>query len=186
MRSLAVNVATRSSNSGWPLTYPLDWTERQAAVNATKRCPRCKTFKPEGQFARNARAADGLQAWCRDCCNAHAKSWYAANRAGVRRNQKVYRDANRPSLLTRQRAYNEQVRLEAVAVYGGECAVCGSRADLEFDHVNNDGREHRKTETPQAMFRRIARAGARLTDWDLQLLCPDHHRSKTSVERRAI
>jgi hypothetical protein len=33
----------------------------------TKRCSRCKTWKPRQDFARNAAMADGLAAYCRPC-----------------------------------------------------------------------------------------------------------------------
>ena len=40
-----------------------------------------------------------------------------------------------------------QIRLEVLAAYGGKCACCGQEDPryLTFDHVNDDGGEHRKT-----------------------------------------
>jgi len=37
-------------------------------------------------------------------------------------------------------------RLQAIAHYGGKCACCGEQhwAFLEFDHIDNNGSEHRK------------------------------------------
>lgn len=42
---------------------------------------------------------------------------------------------------------NRKLRLKCIEHYGGKCTCCGEEnwAFLEFDHINNDGNEHRKS-----------------------------------------
>ncbi len=44
-------------------------------VQALKRCPGCKGFKPYEQFSKDRRSQDGCQAYCKDCQWIH-KSMY--------------------------------------------------------------------------------------------------------------
>jgi hypothetical protein len=59
-----------------------------------------------------------------------------------------WRQANREQLNARRRAQlrAELARLRVVVFqhYGWTCACCGSSDRLTIDHVNGDGREHRK------------------------------------------
>ena len=50
------------------------------------RCPKCDEKKPrtEEYFARNLSLADGLNCWCRACCNAYARDRYHRSRNDVR------------------------------------------------------------------------------------------------------
>jgi len=68
-------------------------------------------------------------------------------------------------------------RQQAIAIYGGHCDGCGDISNLEFDHVDNNGAEHRKTEEVKAMVHRIAELGSRLPDYRLRLLCGPCHRA---------
>ncbi len=83
----------------------------------------------------------------------------------------------------RQRSARLELRAQAIAVYGGRCVECGTTEDLEFDHVNNDGQEHRLWESNQAMLSRIVRGGEPIRDFELQLLCAFHHDVKSSPVR---
>lgn len=76
-------------------------------------------------------------------------------------------------------------RERAIQIYGGACVWCGSTDDLEFDHVNNDGKAHRAVEHGTNWLRRISRAGRRDDRWEIQLLCGPCHRAPGWVARRA-
>lgn len=143
----------------------------------TKRCPQCKTVKPVEEFSPDAHKAGGRSSKCRPCDRDRARAYYAANKA---RKAAKYQEEREEIAALRA-----AVRKTAERIYGGACAVCGSTDRLEFDHVNNDGKAHREVEHPSQMFRRIAAAGARLTDRDLQLLCFDHHREKSAADRKS-
>lgn len=131
------------------------WRTHDAYANPDpKWCHRCSTDKPRGEYAKNARRSDGLQQYCKDCHNAFKRAEFAIATAA------------------------------AIEIYGGRCVECESDESLEFDHVNNDGLEHRKAEQSASMVRRIARIGHRLDEWQIQLLCRDCHLIKTSESRK--
>jgi hypothetical protein len=49
-------------------------------------------------------------------------------------------------LLPKEKRYQERTRLRGLAAYGGKCTCCGEDelGFLTLEHLNNDGREHRK------------------------------------------
>ena len=81
----------------------------------------------------------------------------------------------RTSLLERVR--HTQLRLKAMLGYGACCACCGENeyTFLQFDHVDGDGAEHRKTVTVKALPRWIIR-----NEWPdcIQILCANCNFSK--------
>jgi hypothetical protein len=89
---------------------------------ATKRCCTCQRDVPLSGFNRRARASDGLQSRCRECCGA----WYEANRVAHKANVRRRNDRVR----TRWR--------ERLVAYLAEhpCVDCGETdvRCLEFDH----------------------------------------------------
>lgn len=85
----------------------------------------------------------------------------------------------RPCTNEARRRRRRALRERAVEIYGGACAWCGESDLLEFDHVNNDGPEHRAWENEHKMIARIAGLGRPLPDVELQLLCKPHHQAKT-------
>jgi hypothetical protein len=124
-------------------------------------CPRCRAFKPVGEFATDRSRKFGYATKCRACDAAAHRARYVPSEA---------------------RAARVADRSRAIEIYGGVCAMCGSTDDLEFDHVDRNGQDHRTVETPLQMVRRIARTGERLTDYRLRLLCrPDHRRTDLTV-----
>jgi 5-methylcytosine-specific restriction endonuclease McrA len=84
------------------------------------------------------------------------------------------------------------MRREALLVYGdGSCAECGSRpedvAELELDHVNGGGNEHRLTVLGHSgaagrRFSRWLKINGWPTDPPLQTLCVVCHREKSNQE----
>jgi hypothetical protein len=153
-----------------------------------KRCPRCGVTKAGNEFSPDRSHASGLASRCKACVRDISKKrydrdggrkaaeYYARNR-GRKKEQAAARYARTrdvlPSRWTRERA-------SAIEVYGGRCERCGDTELLQFDHVDNNGGEHGKVESHQAMVRRIAESGRRLDDWRLQLLCRWHHRRRTA------
>ena len=91
-----------------------------------KRCARCGSVKPPGDFNRNSSKKDGLQHYCRDC---HRKS--------VVESQRSHRDA----FLKRLRRHNDRKRNETRRLIF-EYLVAHPRTDcgesdvtvLDFDH----------------------------------------------------
>ena len=91
--------------------------------------------------------------------------------------RRTKRAENRERDQERGRQWRRELRLEAVAAYGGECVCCGEDYEpyLEFDHINNDGKQERaqRTSTLELFLKR--------NDWPegFQLLCANCHRAKT-------
>jgi hypothetical protein len=87
--------------------------------------------------------------------------------------------------------YNNALRREVLLAYGdGSCAACGCRPEelleLELDHVNGDGKEHRAAFGHYgAMYGRL-RALGWPNDPPLQTLCGPCHRAKTTDEKRRL
>ena len=54
--------------------------------------------------------------------------------------------------------YRHKLRADAIEAYGSKCSCCGESESrfLTFDHINNDGAEHRRVQRD----RRHARRGA--------------------------
>jgi hypothetical protein len=123
----------------------------------SKFCANCSTWKLKSNFYGSAES--GHQGYCKECSRArHAEAWRAARR-------------------------------KAVAIYGDACAVCGVDSEasrLEFDHVNNDGKQHRTKEQVTQWLWRVARTGQKLTEYEIQLLCVEHHKAKTAQHRAAL
>jgi hypothetical protein len=97
-----------------------------------------------------------------------AREWRMANPEAVHKNKVLYRERNREKLRAKgreyarqfrkknpeynnfkQREYRFKLRLEVLSHYGGtppSCICCGEQllSFLTLDHINNDGKEHRK------------------------------------------
>ena len=104
-------------------------------MNATtRRCPRCETVKPRGDFARTASRADGLAVWCRRC-NADAQ------RERVRRDPVAH--ARRRQTSDRKSRYGvSSAEFDRMLhEQGGVCAVCRrpSTKTLHVDHCHDTG-----------------------------------------------
>lgn len=72
------------------------------------------------------------------------------------------------------------LRLEAIAAYGGACVCCGEteEAFLQFDHVNDDGKQHRAdmggVKEQYAWMKKMEYPDS------IQLLCANCHMAKTT------
>ena len=63
-----------------------------------------------------------------------------------RDNDPEFRERTRKNGAKTSKKRRDAARIRALLAYGGQCACCGL-ADLRFltfDHINNDGAEHRK------------------------------------------
>lgn len=86
---------------------------------------------------------------------------------------------------------DRELRTEVIRIYGGECRRCGETADLQFDHVNGDGADHRAmmgTEDPRKFIKHLYERGCPQAPdgFELQLLCVACHRNKSADESRVL
>jgi hypothetical protein len=97
----------------------------------------------------------------KDRDRARSKAWYWANRERSRAQHKARYEANKDEMRRRSReeyyanwdkrrlysqVRNRELKIAAMAAYGGVCACCGeSRIEfLAIDHINGDGAQHRR------------------------------------------
>ena len=87
-----------------------------------------------------------------------------------------YKD--RTKQLACQRNWIRQRRLNAIAEFGGQCVKCGSKQNLEFDHIDPKTKLACVAEIwTWAEDRRLAELAK------CQLLCTYCHKEKTAVDR---
>lgn len=89
----------------------------------------------------------------------------------------------------RRAAHFAKLKAEVIAAYGGVCAQCGSTDDLQIDHVDGDGGEHRRQVTgnhrcTRGLYLWLRRNGFP-NEWRMQVLCHGCHLAKTINERKA-
>src|SRR5690349_6288281 len=73
--------------------------------------------------------------YCKTCKREKAQRYRNENLEEVREYQRI-----------KQKEYGDSLRQQALEAYGGRCVCCGESTPefLHFDHVNNDGAEHRR------------------------------------------
>jgi hypothetical protein len=138
-----------------------------------KRCSHCRLEKPSAEFSSNRRGPDQLDATCR-ICNAERtrrKKWRyvaagsCADCGSARETQNRYCDRCAREYAVRNRQRARSVRLAVLQNYSGgaiQCACCGE-CQLEFltvDHINNDGKAHRRrSKTAHGIYRDLLKHG---------------------------
>lgn len=110
-----------------------------------KKCTSCELVKPESDFgAKNPKGRKpGLQPQCRVCRNRKQRERNAVNPEYAKRYREQNRELRNANRVKRYRILRDR----AIAEYGAKCVCCGEdeQAFLVFDHVNDDGAEHRKS-----------------------------------------
>lgn len=121
----------------------------------SKRCADCKKVKLLSEFylsskkMTNGEVKQFYNSYCRKC-------------HGIRNRASFEND--RESRLASQRALTATWKRRAMDGYGGTCACCGED-EIDFlciDHVNNDGKAHRKemgTAGGVTLYRQVVRLG---------------------------
>lgn len=83
-----------------------------------------------------------------------------ASEISSRSKRKRYR-ASRAAFQAQERDYLQGIKALVFEHYGAACACCGSEHDLTIDHVNGDGKEHRRefSRSWQAIYRWLINTG---------------------------
>lgn len=98
----------------------------RATLEHVKTCAKCGESRPNEDFARNKRAADGLQSRCRVCNNAWAKAHYDA-----------FSQEKREHYTDRVSRRNKEVRAWINSFKDQPCMDCGGTfpaVAMDFDH----------------------------------------------------
>jgi hypothetical protein len=88
--------------------------------------------------------------------------------------------------VTQLRERRARLRQTVHDLLGNRCATCGSTENLQIDHVNEDGREHRRrlNNNHDKMTREVI-ASVEAGEGRYQLLCQRHNLDKYWARRRA-
>lgn len=58
--------------------------KQMSRINGVKFCSRCKTYKVQGDFNRDASTKDGFKCYCSSCMREYGKKWRKENCGYVR------------------------------------------------------------------------------------------------------
>jgi hypothetical protein len=111
----------------------------------------------------------------------YQREWKKKNRekllAGERARYASQSPEQKAEKVAKNREYRKRVRLEAIQEYGGRCTCCGESTPefLCFDHINNNGAEHRKTMKDKSIALWLRRNGY---PEGFQILCHNCNISK--------
>lgn len=95
--------------------YDLPQLPIRYKINVMKRCPRCRTEKPESMFYRNRSKPDGLANYCKECERTyHAGPDYLDH---ARRKSKEYRQRDPAAYRERHREHAKKHRSEHQDMY---------------------------------------------------------------------
>lgn len=115
-----------------------------------------------------------LSSYCKICATIKARAWYADNLERARAYHAARREEKHEQIKVQQRArwseqadelnerrrqryeedplpaqisgltYRQSVRKRVFDHYGQQCACCGSKVQLQIDHVDGNGTQHRR------------------------------------------
>ena len=147
----------------------------QADTKKIRACSKCKLTKPISEFY--FRPSKGFyESRCNDCVSKQNREYYEKNGEAVRTASSQYRQKNpgkyRDYLARYQKGMTKVIKETVITHFGGKCACCGMDEIrfLTIDHVNNDGREHRKEIGRSSLYKWLLRYDFPET-YELQCLC---------------
>ena len=115
-------------------------------------CIRAKVAERLSDPAKMAERREATKAWRlrnREHVLELMRKRYRENKARHYRQTKRWKEANPDKIREINHRYQKKLKRQVVDAYSGKCACCGvsELSFLTIDHVNNDGKEHRKTFT---------------------------------------
>lgn len=124
-----------------------------------KRCSRCGETRDRSQFNRRSRSPDGLQAWCRECDHAAARTRRQENQQAEADRGRRWRAANPERARAagrRQYAANPEVRRDSSRRYRLRNPGKTAEQWSKWSAANPD---HQARRNERELRRRIAAAG---------------------------
>lgn len=123
-----------------------------------RRCNKCGLMSDISNFyVRDRGTKNTIDKTCKSCRRAESLAWRAANQERYEHNWKAYvannkdkirekREGRREFYVRRQKASRLNLKLQVLSRYGGRCVCCGetNMHFLSIDHINGNGKAHRK------------------------------------------
>jgi len=113
----------------------------KVVATSTKRCSRCKEWKPFSEFGKSSRRTNGLNCYCKVCIAKYSKSHYATHHEYYR--QYANSHSEEQYRLKIRGLYNISAKEyeDILIAQGGVCAIChrppnGKR--LSIDHAHDE------------------------------------------------
>ncbi len=165
-------------------------SNNQTSVIKMKHCSKCGKTQLSESFGVDRSRRDGLNGMCKECARSATRVSSREYQRKLRSTPEGRAKASAATGASRRRATTAAIAA-LQSVQGRTCAhpdcEIESPAELEIDHVSNDGVDHRAEfgGPSSAYYRSIeAEVGAGNSD-RYQLLCESHHGSKSAAERWA-
>lgn len=80
--------------------------------NNQKICTQCSVSKKLLNYGKDRTKKDGLQSWCKDCCNSKKRSFYFNNKPRLLRSMKDYYSNNKEKVKEKNIKYNLKNKLK--------------------------------------------------------------------------
>jgi hypothetical protein len=107
--------------------------EQSLRPDGTKRCSKCREFKPSTEWSPSQYAKAKGSAYCRDCSHTYKKKWADAN---VAARSAASRRSRARRLLRQYGAYTDDID-QILRDQGGLCASCGAPPGTESLHIDH-------------------------------------------------
>lgn len=114
-----------------------------------KKCTKCQITKSLNEYNKSQKNKDGLNTWCRTCCNKYSKQWAQKNKERHLNNYKKWRAKNieHANDLDRKRAYGLPKGRYSIILklQNGCCAICKTNSPAPkktfcVDHCHATGK----------------------------------------------
>lgn len=136
-------------------------------------CSKCKAVKPCSEYHRDKSKKHGHATTCKQCAVERTAARLRDPEKYARHLQSGRNRAKSPEVIARRTEQYAADKARVIELYGGSCACCGETEPmfLTLDHVNNDGAEHRATDSLASQGVRWHRRNGFVRDERFQLLC---------------
>ena len=143
--------------------------QNRPSVTYPRTCLHCHLTKPESEWYKHS-GRTYVHPWCRACRLEAQHKYQSANREKINASQKRRRQLNPILYKSFDSKKYLRVKEEFFTHYGARCTCCGEthREFLTIEHVNGDGKEHRKRIKRTGVIFDLKRLG--WPDW-ITVLC---------------
>jgi 5-methylcytosine-specific restriction endonuclease McrA len=142
-----------------------------------KQCSKCLAYKPTFAFYKKPDAKDGLRSYCIPCNKVESKIWTQNNKEQYRKNASNYLKNNVEKVYLknqkRRKLIYENLQFDikpsfVKKLYESPCVVCGSKNQIEMDHiipVSRGGTNSEGNLQPLCKKCNLSKGSKTMTEW---------------------